>query len=72
MKEHIGIRTDLYAETQQRFPHITLDKFSILYDGWRQQGTRHGRNKQFYSVAWERGWLSIRDADDLRKYIGLR
>ena len=72
MKEKIWILSDILAETKKRFPHITLNKFDILYHGWRQQGKRHGRNAQFYVIAWKRGWLAPKDADDFRKYIGLR
>ena len=71
MKEKVQIKADIFAETVKRFPHIDMYKFEVLYSGWRRQGIRHGRNAQFFSVAWERGWLSTRDADDFRKYIGL-
>ena len=71
MKEKVDLQLAIFAETQQKFPHINWEKFEVLYHGWTQQGTRHGRNKQFFSVAWKRGWLSQRDADDLRKYIGI-
>ena len=71
MKEKVYIHCDIYDETRSKFPHIDRKKFEILYHGWRQKGIRHGRNAQFYVVAWRRGWLSKRDADDFRKYIGL-
>ena len=72
MKEKVYILADILPETQARFPHIDLKKFRILYDGWRAQGLRHGRNSQFYTVAWNRGWLSKNAADSLRQYIGIR
>lgn len=62
-------------QMQERFRYAPRKKrneaFAILYHGWRQQGFRHGRNKQFYTIAWRRAWLAPKDADDLRKYIGL-
>ena len=72
MKEKVYILAEILTETQARFPHITLSKFKTLYDGWRAQGVRHGRNTQFYTTAWKRGWISKKDANSLRKYIGLR
>ena len=71
MKNKVYILGDILQETQTRFPHINLRRFETLYHGWRQQGIRHGRNYQFFVVAWRRGWLAPRDADSLRKYIGL-
>ena len=68
----VWILATILAETQKRFPHIDLRKFLVLYHGWTQQQGRHGRHKQFFSYAWKRGWLSDKDADDFRKYIGLR
>lgn len=72
MNEKVYILGDILQETKKRFPYVTFDKFVLLYYGWRQQGIRHGRNAPFYSVAWKRGWLAPKDADDFRKYIGLR
>ena len=67
-----AIRRDM----QKRFLYETRKKrneaFHILFNGWRQQGIRHGGNSQFYTCAWKRGWLASKDALDLRKYIGLR
>ena len=71
MRNKVYIMADIFAETQRRFPHIDLKRILILYHGWRQQGIRHGRAAQFYTIAFKRGWLSQRDADDFRKYIGL-
>ena len=71
MKKKVYILGDILTETQARFPHIDLRKFDILYHGWRQQGFRNGRPRQFYVVAWRRGWLAPKDASDFRKYIGL-
>ena len=71
MKEKVYILGDVLPETQRRYPHINLRKFKTLYDGWRQQGMRCGRHGQTFSAMWKRGWLSKRDADDLRNYIGL-
>ena len=72
MKKKVYILNEIFSETQAKYPHIDIRKFKILYDGWRQQGMRAGRNGQFYSVAWKRGWLAQKDADSLREYIGLR
>ena len=71
MKNKVYIFADIFSETQRQFPHIDLRKFEILFSGWRQQGIRHGLSYQFYWIAWRRGWLAKKDADDLRKYIGL-
>ena len=72
MNKKIDLQT-IFDETERRFPWIyQIDDFDILYHGWRQQGIRHGRNAQFYVLAYKRGWLSKKDADDFRKYIGLR
>ncbi len=71
MNKKVYILDEILTETQNRFPHIDVKKFEILFHGWRQQGIRHGRNHQFYVIAWRRGWLSKNDADDFRKYIGL-
>ena len=62
----------ILSEAKKRYPWIDLDGFDVLYHGWRQQGIRHGRNAQFYVIAYKRGWLAKKDADDFRKYIGLR
>ena len=63
-------------EMQNRYRYESRKKrnsaFKVLYYGWRQQCRRRGRNSQFFTYAWKRAWLSIKDADDLRKYIGLR
>ena len=62
-------------ELQARYQYESREKrnwaFEVLYHGWRQQGIRHGRNHTFYVLAWKRGWLSQKDADSFRKYIGL-
>ena len=71
MKNKVYILGEILRETQTRFPHIDLRKFDVLYHGWRQQGIRKGRNAPFYVLAWRRGWLAPKDADDFRKYIGL-
>lgn len=72
MIHKVYILDDILTETQARFPHIRIRSFKTLYDGWRQQGRRHGRASATFTVMWNRGWLSPKDADDLRKYIGLR
>ena len=71
MKEKVYILADILPETQNRYPHINLRKFKILYDGWRAQNARLGRRSPYFTFMWSRGWLSPRDADSLRKYIGL-
>ena len=71
MKEKVWILADILQETQAKYPHVDLKGMDKLYHGWRTQSVRHGRNKQFFSVAWKRGWLSPKDADDFREYIGL-
>ena len=71
MKEKVDILADILPETQTRYPHIDLRKFKVLYDGWRAQSVRLGRKGSYFTFMWNRGWLSPRDADSLRKYIGL-
>lgn len=71
MKEKVYILADILPETQTRYPHIDLRKFKVLYDGWRAQNARLGRKSPYFTFMWNRGWLSPRDADSLRKYIGL-
>ena len=72
MKIKVYILGDILTETQARYPHIDLRKFKTLYDGWRAQGLRQKTHSTtFYTDAWNRGWLSQKDADSLRKYIGL-
>ena len=63
---------DIFNEAQQRYATVkNWKQFETLYHGWTQQGVRHGRNRQFFICAKRRGWLAKKDADDLRKYIGL-
>lgn len=71
MKNKVYILAEILGETQKRFPHIDLKKFVILYDGWRAQSVRRGRKGSYFTYMWKRGWLSPKDADELRKYIGL-
>ena len=35
------------------------------------QSVRRGRKGSYFTYMWKRGWLSPKDADELRKYIGL-
>ena len=73
MKEKVDIHITIMDETQKRYPHIDWKKFKVLWDGWRAQGLRNKRHSApFYTVALRRGWLAPKDADDFRKYIGLR
>ena len=67
-----AIRRELQARYQYDSREKRNHAFEVLYYGWRQKGIRHGRNYEFYSVAWKRGWLAPKDAADLREYIGLR
>ena len=72
MKNKVYILGEILSETQARFPHIDLRKFKILYDGWRRQGMRQKKHPaSFYTQAWRRGWISEKDADSLRIYIGI-
>ena len=72
MKEKVYMLADILPETQARFPHIDLRKFKILWDGWRAQGLRNKTHSApFYTAAWRRGYLAQKDANELRKYIGL-
>jgi hypothetical protein len=72
MKNKVYLFADIFTETKAKFPHITMKKFEILFNGWRQYCMRRGRNSQYFTVVWQRGWLSPKDADSLREYIGLR
>ena len=72
MNNKVDIQITIFEETRKRFPHIDMKKFKILYDGWRAQGLRNKRHSTtFYTDSWNRGWLSEKDADSLRKYIGV-
>lgn len=72
MKNSVDIKVTIFAETQEKFPHIDWLKFKILYDGWRYQGIRNKIHPpSFYTTAWKRGNLKPKDADSLRKYIGV-
>ena len=72
MKEKVDIQVTIFDETRERYPHITPKKFKVLYDGWRAKGLRlKTHSTTFYTDAWNRGWLSKKDADSLRKYIGV-
>ena len=71
MKEKVWILDEIFPETQARYPHVDLHKFETLYSGWKRQGMRQGRKGSYYSYIWKRGYLSKKDAEDLRKYIGL-
>lgn len=45
--------------------------FKVLWDGWRAQGLRHKTHSApFYTKAWKRGWLFLKDANDFLRYIG--
>ena len=63
-------------ELQARYQYASREKrnhaFEVLYHGWRQKGIRRGRDYELYRIAWKRGWLAQKDAEDLREYIGLR
>ena len=68
----VYILATILPETQARYPHINLKKFKTLYDRWRTKGIRRGlHSAAFYTLSWQRGWLSKNDADSLRNYIGL-
>ena len=72
MKNAVDIQVTIFAETQEKFPHIDWRKFKILYQGWRQQGLRHKTHSTyFYTDAWKRGFLKLSDANSLRQYIGV-
>ena len=73
-KDKIVCLATIRREMQERYRYGSREErnhaFEVLYHGWRWQGIRHGGYSQFYTVAWNRGWLSKKDADSLRKYIG--
>lgn len=66
-----AIRRELQAQYQYESREQRNHAFEVLYHGWRQKGVRRGRNYQIFNNAWKRGWVSQRDAADLREYIGL-
>ena len=74
-EENIVCLAAIRREMQERFRFESRQKrnqaFETLYFGWRQQSRRRGRNTQFFTYAWQRGWLSKKDAEDFRIYIGL-
>jgi len=73
MKEEnkVWLWANIFEETQKRFPHVNMRKFKVLFHGWTRQNVRRGHFPQHFYDIWKRGWLSKRDADDFRKYIGL-
>ena len=71
MKEKVEL-ADVFRRTSVRFAHIDRAKFDVLYHGWCRAGIRHGRNAQIYTTIRQRGWMSLRDAEDFERYIGLR
>lgn len=72
MKEKVYILAEILEETQRQYPHISIKKFKVLWDGWRAKGLRNKfHSKPFYTTAWRRGYLAPKDACDFRKYIGL-
>jgi len=73
MKVKVYLMTDILPETQKRYPHISLRKFRMLYEGWRAKGLRNKtHSRAFYTYSWNRGWLSENDAISFCEYIGLR
>lgn len=66
-----AIRRELQARYKYEFREKRNHAFEVLYYGWRRRCFRRGRNSTFFTLAWQRGWLSVKDADDLREYIGL-
>ena len=66
-----AIRRELQAQYRYESREKRNWAFEILFHGWRQEGIRHGRKSPFFTVVWKRGWITQKDAGDLRKYIGL-
>ncbi len=66
-----AIRREMQEQYRYKDRKERNHAFEVLYHGWRQQGIRHGRNHQFYVIAWSRGWLALKDAHLLQQYIGL-
>ena len=62
-------------EMQNRYQYESREKrnhaFEVLYHGWRQQEKRQGRSIPYLTDIWKRGWVSERDANKIRNYIGL-
>ena len=72
MNIKVDIQRTLFEETVAHYPWITFKKFKILYDCWRAAGIRKKRHgASFYTFNWRRGYLSEKDANSLRMYIGL-
>ena len=72
MKDKVDIHNEIFEETKARYPHIDWKKFKVLWDGWRATGLRNKyHSAPFYTTAWRRGYLAPKDANELRKYIGL-
>ena len=71
MRDRVDLYTEIFAETKAKFPHITWKKFEILFNGWRQYCIKRGRNTQYFTTVWKRGWIAGKEVDSFRKYIGL-
>lgn len=64
---------DVYDLLCKRDPEWTkpfmVPKFRTLYDGWRRKELRAGaKTANFYSLAWQRGWLKKADFIRFRDY----
>ena len=74
-KDKIVCLAAIRRELQERYQYESREKrnhaFEVLYYGWRRRWSRRGRNSTIFTLAWQRGWISKKDAADFREYIGL-
>ena len=61
---------DLLGQRDPVWKHVKmLPKFKVLYQGWAVSEVRNNKHtRQFYTIAWKRGWLPINDWIRFRIY----
>ena len=46
-----------------------MQKFKVLFDGWRAAELRHKKHTpQFYTLSWRRGWMPEHDFERFKEY----
>ena len=66
-----AIRREMQTQYQYESREKRNKIFETLYYGWRQQEKRRGRHSAYLTEIWKRGWVSQKDAEKLREYIGV-
>lgn len=70
--KHIELSTICNAlEAQVHYGEAGIDPaeaFETLFQCWRKKLARQGRTIESTSRLWDRGWLTVRDAESLCDY----